>query len=125
MHESDAKCVLEIGDNAWPFPVPIVKRNGRWFFDTEAGKDELLSRRIGKNELATLPAMRAYVDAQREYASTDHNGDGVIETGFFELLLDLFHVSSFHKRLVWVMTPVPILFSSLMQFGLMGLSFTK
>ena len=79
VHESTNKCVLEVGANFWPFPVPIVKKDGRWFFDTEAGKDELLSRRIGKNELAVLQAMRAYVNAQREYASLDRNGDEVLE----------------------------------------------
>jgi hypothetical protein len=79
VHESENKCVLEIGDNSWPFPVPIVKRNGAWFFDTEAGKDELLNRRIGKNELATLDSVRAYVEAQREYASKDRDGDEVLE----------------------------------------------
>jgi len=79
VHESDTRCVLEIGANFWPFPVPIVKEDGRWFFDTEAGKDEILSRRIGKNELSTLDVMRAYVDAQREYAAHDHNGDEVLE----------------------------------------------
>ena len=79
VHESDTKCVLEVGTNSWPFPVPIVKKDGRWFFDTEAGKEEILSRRIGKNELAMLGVMRAYVDAQREYASRDRNGDEVLE----------------------------------------------
>jgi hypothetical protein len=79
VHESDAKCVLEVGDNSWPFPVPIVKRDGRWFFDTEAGKEEILSRHIGKNELATLQAVRAYVEAQREYAAKDRDGDDVLE----------------------------------------------
>ena len=79
MHESDAKCVLEVGTNSWPFPVPIVKKNGQWFFDTEAGKDEILNRRIGKNELATLEAVRAYVEAQREYASKDRDGDEVLK----------------------------------------------
>jgi len=79
VHVSDTRVVLELGDDLWPFPVPIVKKDGGWFFDTGAGKDELLSRRIGKNELATLPVMRAYVDAQREYASSDHDGDGVLE----------------------------------------------
>ena len=79
VHESDAKCVLEVGDNSWPFPVPIVQRNGRWFFDTEAGKDEILNRHIGKNELSTLQSVRAYVEAQREYASKDRDGDEVLE----------------------------------------------
>ncbi len=79
VHESDAKCVLEIGPNFWPFPVPIVKKDGGWFFDTEAGEEEILRRRIGKNELSTLQVMRAYVDAQRQYASRDRNGDEVLE----------------------------------------------
>ena len=79
VHESDTNCVLELGTNSWPFPIPIVKKDGRWFFDSEAGKDELLSRRIGKNELAVLGVMRAYVGAQREYASRDRNGDEVLE----------------------------------------------
>jgi hypothetical protein len=79
VHASEAKCVLEIGDNAWPFPVPIVKQNGQWFFDTEAGKDEIFNRHIGKNELATLQSVRAYVEAQREYASKDRDGDEVLE----------------------------------------------
>jgi hypothetical protein len=76
---SDTFVVLELGDDLWPFPVPIVKTNGFWYFDTDTGKDELLSRRIGRNELATIPVMRAYVDAQREYASTDHNGDEILQ----------------------------------------------
>jgi len=71
--------VLEVGDERWPFPVPIVPRDGRWFFDTEAGKDELLNRRIGRNELATLQSVRAYVEAQREYAGKDRDGDEVLE----------------------------------------------
>jgi hypothetical protein len=76
---SDSECVLEIGTNSWPFPVPIVKRDGRWYFDTEAGKIEILNRHIGKNELATLGSVRAYVDAQREYASSDRDDDEVLE----------------------------------------------
>lgn len=77
--ESDTRCVLEVGPQAWPFPIPIVSQNGRWFFDSTAGKAELLRRRIGKNELSTLEVMRAYVDAQREYASRDRDGDQVLE----------------------------------------------
>ena len=79
VHESETKCVLEVGANSWPFPVPIVKKDGRWFFDTEAGKEEVFRRRIGKNELSTLEVMRTYVEAQREYASRDRNGDEVLE----------------------------------------------
>jgi hypothetical protein len=76
---SEKDYVLEVGKDLWPFPVPIVKKDNRWFFDTEAGKDELLSRRIGQNELFTLEIARAYVDAQRQYASQDRDGDRVLE----------------------------------------------
>ena len=79
VRESDSKCVLEVGDNSWPFPVPIVKQDGQWFFDTAAGKDEMLNRRIGRNELSTLQSVRAYVEAQREYATKDRDGDEVLE----------------------------------------------
>src|SRR4030095_11843723 len=79
VRQSDSKCVLEIGDDSWPFPVPIMKKDGQWFFDTAAGKDELFNRRIGKNELATLHVVRTYVEAQREYASKDRDGDDVLE----------------------------------------------
>jgi hypothetical protein len=71
--------VLEVGDKHWPFPIPIVMKDGQWFFDTEAGKEELLNRRIGRNELATLQVMRACVEAQREYATQDRDGDEVLE----------------------------------------------
>jgi hypothetical protein len=77
--ESADKYVLEVGENSWPFPIPIVRREGRWLFDTSAGEEEILNRRIGKNELEALGVVRAYVGAQREYASQDRNGDGVLE----------------------------------------------
>ncbi len=79
VRKSDSQCVLYVGANSWPFPIPIVKQDGRWFFDTEAGKEELLNRRIGDNELSTLEAVRAYVEAQREYATKDRDGDEVLE----------------------------------------------
>jgi hypothetical protein len=79
VHLSESRCVLETGNNAWPFPVPLVKRDGRWLFDTEAGLEELLDRRIGRNELATLAVVRAYVEAQREYATKDRDSDEVLE----------------------------------------------
>ncbi len=77
--QSSTKCVIEVGTNSWPFAIPIVQRDSRWFFDTAAGSEELLNRRIGKNELSVLRTMRAYVDAQREYASRDRDGDEVLE----------------------------------------------
>jgi hypothetical protein len=79
VRESDSRCVIEVGDRHWPFPIPIVKKDGRWFFDTQAGKEEVLNRRIGKNELATLDVLRACVEAQREYAAEDRNGNDVLE----------------------------------------------
>jgi hypothetical protein len=65
--EGDAKAALLIGTQKWPFPVPIVNKGGAWLFDTEAGREEILNRRIGHNELLTIQTCRAYVDAQREY----------------------------------------------------------
>ena len=77
--ESDARLVLEVGTNDWPFPIPLVKMPDGWRFDTAAGVEELLNRRVGRNELDVLRVMRAYVDAQREYASRDRDGDEVLE----------------------------------------------
>jgi hypothetical protein len=80
VYESATHYELDVGPDAFPFPIPIVKSaEGYWFFDAEAGKEEILNRRIGRNELDVLQAMRAYVDAQRDYASKDHAGDGVLE----------------------------------------------
>jgi len=79
VHESDTRRVLELGNDAWAFPVPIVQRDGHWFFDTAAGTEELLNRRIGANELSTLAVVRAYVQAQREYASRDRDGGEVLK----------------------------------------------
>ena len=77
--QSDTRAGLEVGTNNWPFPVPLVRKDGQWFFDTEEGKHEIINRRIGRNELAVLDAARAYVQAQREYASRDRDGDDVLE----------------------------------------------
>jgi len=60
---------LEIGTNDWPMPIPLVKADGRWHFDTAAGKDEIIARHIGKDELHAIGACRAYVRAQKQYAS--------------------------------------------------------
>jgi hypothetical protein len=74
-----AKMVLVIGEKDWPFPVPLVKKGSQWFFDTQAGREEILNRRIGENELSTVQTLLAIVDAQREYAMKDRDGDGVRE----------------------------------------------
>jgi hypothetical protein len=65
---------LVVGHEDWPFPVPLVKASGRWQFDTAAGKEEVLSRRIGRNELETIETCRAYATAQRRYALQSHDG---------------------------------------------------
>jgi Protein of unknown function (DUF2950) len=65
--EGENRFTLVIGGEKWPFPVPIVKKGGNWVFDTEAGREEILNRRIGHNELLVINACRAYVQAQREY----------------------------------------------------------
>jgi hypothetical protein len=68
-----------IGKDERSFPIPIVKSGQEWVFSTEEGKEEIINRRIGRNELYTIRVSLAYVDAQREYASKDHNGDGVLQ----------------------------------------------
>jgi len=69
--------VLLIGDQAWPFPIPLARDKGAWRFATEDGADEILNRRIGGNERNAIVVLRAYIDAQRQYASRDRDGDGV------------------------------------------------
>jgi Protein of unknown function (DUF2950) len=65
---------LVIGNEDWPFPVPLVKDTAGWRFDTAAGKEEVLNRRIGRNELAVIRICRTYVAAQRLYAERGHDG---------------------------------------------------
>jgi hypothetical protein len=73
------KVVLYVGKEDWPFPTPVVKKEGVWRLDIEEGREELLARRIGRNELSAIQVCLAYVDAQREYALKDRNGDGFRE----------------------------------------------
>ena len=77
VRQSDTNCMVEIGTNCWPFPIPLVKQGEQWRFDTAAGKEELLNRRIGANELFTLQVVRTYADAQREYAGRLHDDSEV------------------------------------------------
>lgn len=72
-----SRMVLSIGEKDWPFPIPLVKAGTGWVFDTRAGKEEILNRRIGENELATIQTLLAIVDAQREYAMEPRDRDGV------------------------------------------------
>jgi hypothetical protein len=76
--ENDSKAIIHIGNENWPFPIPLVKTNGQWFFDTEAGKEEVLNRRIGEDELTAILVCRTYVNAQREYVLKDWDGDGIL-----------------------------------------------
>jgi hypothetical protein len=93
----DGKVVLYVGDDDFPFPIPLVPDGPRWFWDTEAGDDELLTRRIGENELAVIQVCRAYVDAQREYYAQG--------TGLLEYAQRLDSTKGKHDGLFWETRP--------------------
>lgn len=76
---ADSGMTLVVGKSEWPMPIPVVSADGRWSFDAESGRDEILSRRIGRNELDVVQVCLAIVDAQREYADMDPDGDGIPE----------------------------------------------
>ena len=71
------RATIIVGDEQWPFPVPLVKRNGKWYFNAKEGRQEILYRRIGANELDAITVCRGYVEAQKEYASEIHDDSGV------------------------------------------------
>jgi len=75
----DSKMVLQTGKDEWPFPIPLVKENDRWRFDTSAGKEEIINRRIGRNELDVIQVCLAVVDAEREYYQRDPDGDKLLQ----------------------------------------------
>lgn len=77
--DGETTVIIHYGKDDASFPIPLVKDGGGWRFDTAAGKEEILNRRIGRNELRTIAVCHAYVDAQREYASRDRGGTGVRE----------------------------------------------
>jgi len=77
--DGESRATLILGKDEWPFPVPLVKAGNAWRFDTAAGLDEIVNRRIGRNELQTTQVLLAIVDAQQEYAADDRDGDGVRE----------------------------------------------
>jgi hypothetical protein len=71
--------IVTVGNDAWPFPIPLVKKADGWMFDTEKGREEILNRRVGANELNAMQVILALVDAQREYAMKDRDGDKIHE----------------------------------------------
>lgn len=76
---SEDKAIMHVGNTDWPFPIPLVKKGDVWTFDVDQGREEVLNRRIGRNELSTVGAMRGYVEAQFDYANLDRDDDGVSE----------------------------------------------
>jgi len=77
--KGSGRMVLTLGKDDFPFPLPLVRKRGMWVFDTKAGSREILNRRIGRNELAVMDVLKAYLEAQREYARKDHDRNGVLE----------------------------------------------
>jgi hypothetical protein len=75
--KNQARAILSVGNDDWPFAVPIVKKGDKWHFDSKQGHDEILRRRIGANELDAIQICRGFVDAQEEYASEIHDDSGV------------------------------------------------
>ena len=74
--EGDSKAIMVIGQEDFPLPIPLVRKDGMWRFDTAAGREEILFRRIGRNELDAIQSCLAYVDAQTDYAEKDRTGAG-------------------------------------------------
>jgi len=72
--DADGRLTLEVGTDGWPSPVPLVKRGDMWAFDTAAGVDEMVYRRIGRNELGAIETLRGIVDAQADYAAEGRDG---------------------------------------------------
>jgi Protein of unknown function (DUF2950) len=70
------RATLSVGNDDWPLPVPIVKRTGKWYYDSKAGRNEILFRRVGANELDAIQVCRGFVEAQKEYASYIHDNSG-------------------------------------------------
>src|SRR5579863_7870435 len=73
------RVTFAVGEQDWPFPVPVVRTDGKWQFDPISGRLEILARRVGRNELNAMELCRGYVEAQLEYASQDRDHNGVLE----------------------------------------------
>jgi hypothetical protein len=72
--KNSKRAILSVGNEDWPLPIPLVNKSGKWFFDTKAGREEILLRRIGANELDAIQICRGYVEVQQEYALEKHDG---------------------------------------------------
>ena len=73
------RVTFAVGEQDWPFPVPLVRKDGKWLLDPVTGRLEILARRIGRNELNTMEICRGYVEAQLEYSAEDHTRAGILE----------------------------------------------
>jgi hypothetical protein len=73
------RVTFAVGEQDWPFPVPVVRKDGKWHLDPISGRLEILARRIGRNELNAMEVCRGYVEAQLEYAAQDRDGDGILK----------------------------------------------
>ena len=71
------RATIIVGDEEWPLPIPLVKKSGKWYFNAKEGRQEILFRRIGENELNAITVCRGYVSAQMEYASEIHDASGI------------------------------------------------
>jgi hypothetical protein len=98
--EGDDKMVLVLGENDWPMPIPIVRRDGRWGFDGAAGADEIIYRRVGANELGAIDVCRGFVAAQFDYAAEGRDGD---PAGIYAL--KLLSDPGMHNGLYWESAP--------------------
>jgi hypothetical protein len=78
-HDNPNRAILVVGDQIWPLPVPLIRKNGQWYFDAPSGRIEILALRVGRNELTALDVCRAYVEAQMEYASRDRDAHGMLK----------------------------------------------
>ncbi len=94
--EAPDKVVLHVGSRDWTLPIPIVKKGKNWVFDIKAGREEILNRRIGRNELSVIEVLHTYVDAQHEYAGKDRDGNG-----FLEFAQKLVSTNGRHDGLYW------------------------
>ncbi len=73
------RTVLFVGNDEWPFPVPLADKDGKWRFDSDRGRLEVLARRIGRNEMNALQVVRGFAEAEFQYAAEDHDKDGILE----------------------------------------------